>query len=53
MPKIALRSGARLVIVNQGETPFDRVCHLRFKERIGEVLPAAVAQLKELLRKCA
>jgi len=53
MPRIALRSGAKLVIINQGETPFDQVCHLRFKERLGEVLPAAAAELKELLRKCA
>lgn len=52
MPKIALRSGARLVIINQGETPFDSVCHLRFKESIGEVLPVAVARLKELLKGC-
>jgi len=50
MPKAALESGARLVIINQGETPFDRVAHLRFWEGIGEVLPQAVAQLKELTR---
>ncbi len=43
MPNIALRAGARLVIINQGETPVDRDCHLRFDEAIGEVLPA-VAQ---------
>ena len=39
MPGVALQSGARLVIINQGETPFDRVVHLRFHEGIGEVLP--------------
>jgi len=50
MPKIALKSGAKLVIINQGETPFDSVCHLRFKESIGEVLPPAVARLKELMK---
>ena len=50
MPKVALESGARLVIINQGETPFDRVAHLRFWERIGEVLPPALAQLKELMK---
>jgi len=50
IPKVALESGARLVIINQGETPFDRVAHLRFWEGIGEVLPPAVAQLKELMR---
>ncbi len=49
MPRVALQSGARLVIINQGETPFDRVAHLRFWERIGEVLPQAVAQLKKLM----
>jgi NAD-dependent deacetylase len=43
MPEIALRSGAKLVIINQSDTRFDQVCHLRFKEAIGEVLPAAVA----------
>ena len=30
MPKVALEAGARLVIINQGETPFDRLAHLRF-----------------------
>jgi len=50
MPRVALRYGARLVIINQGETPLDRVGHLRFEERIGEVLPEAVAQLKQLMK---
>ena len=50
MPRVALRYGARLVILNQGETPFDRVAHLRFEETIGEVLPPAVAQLKQLMK---
>jgi NAD-dependent deacetylase len=50
MPKVALRSCARLVIINQGETPMDRNCHLRFEERIGEALPPAVAKLKELMK---
>jgi len=48
MPGVALQSGARLVIINQGETTFDRVVHLRFHEGIGEVLPPAVEQLKQL-----
>ncbi|HYA94517.1 MAG TPA: Sir2 family NAD-dependent protein deacetylase [Thermodesulfobacteriota bacterium] len=50
MPRVALRSGARLVIINQGETPMDRSCHLRFDEKIGEVLPPAVNRLKGLMR---
>jgi len=50
MPKVALKAGARLVIINKGETPFDRVAHLRFGERTGEVLPLAVERLKQLMR---
>ena len=49
MPRIALESGARLVIINQGETPLDKGCHLRFEEKIGEVLPQAVDKLRELI----
>ena len=49
MPRVALRAGARLVIINQGETPLDRAAHLRFGEKIGEVLPPAVAKLKKMM----
>lgn len=51
MPRVALEAGARLVIINQGETPFDRLAHLRFWEGIGRVLPPAVARLKELMKE--
>jgi NAD-dependent deacetylase len=50
MPRVALRSGTRLVIINQGETPMDRSCHLRFEEKTGEVLPPAVKKLKQLMK---
>ncbi len=50
MPAVALEAGAKLVIINQGETPFDNHAHLRFNERIGEVLPLAVERLKKLLK---
>lgn len=50
MPRVAVASGARLVIINRGETPFDRVCHLRFEEGIGEVLPPSVARLQQLMK---
>jgi len=49
MPREALRSGAKLVIINAGETPFDRHAHLRFWEKIGEVLPLAVKRLRILM----
>lgn len=49
MPRIAVESGARLVIINQGETPLDKHCHLRFEESMGEVLPPAVDKLRGFL----
>jgi NAD-dependent SIR2 family protein deacetylase len=51
MPRVALQAGARLVIINQGETPYDRHAHLRFSEAIGEVLPPTVEKLKNLMKK--
>ena len=51
MPGVALESGARLVIINQGETPYDGIADLRFWERTGEVLPVAVARLKRPISK--
>ena len=49
MPTEAIRSGAKLVIINQGETPFDNHANLRFNEGIGVVLPRAVKGLKRLM----
>ncbi len=49
MPMEALRAGARLVIINQDETPFDGHAHLKFQENISDVLPDAVERLRELV----
>ena len=43
LPVDALRAGARVVIVNQGGTPFDHVAEPVIRAPIGEVLPAIVA----------
>ena len=51
MPAEALRAGAKLAIINEGKTPFDRHAHLRFHEAIGAVLPKAVERLKVLMGK--
>jgi NAD-dependent deacetylase len=50
MPRIAVESGAKLVIVNQGETPLDHICNLRFSEQIKDVLPEAVERLTGLMK---
>ncbi len=47
MPNEAIRAGAKLVIINKGETPFDCHASLRFSENVGEVMPRAVKRLKK------
>jgi NAD-dependent deacetylase len=49
MPRTALNAGAKLVIINQGETPYDSEAHLQFSEGIAEVLPPVVARLKKMI----
>jgi NAD-dependent SIR2 family protein deacetylase len=49
IPAVAFENGARLVIINKGETPLDGITHLRFEENIAEVFPPAVERLKELM----
>ena len=43
---IAIRSGARVVLVNRGQTPYDHSVALRVWEGIGDVLPPAVERAK-------
>jgi len=45
LPEIAVRRGARLVICNAEETPFDRVADAVVREKLGEVLPALAAMV--------
>jgi NAD-dependent SIR2 family protein deacetylase len=43
---LAIRRGARVTLVNRGETPYDEAVSLRLWEGIGEVLVPAVELLK-------
>ncbi len=43
LPAIALRSGAKLVILNAQETPYDAYASVIIREPLGEVLPAIAA----------
>lgn len=43
LPRVALEAGAKLVIINAEETPYDRVAHAVVRDRIGEVLPKIIA----------
>ena len=45
LPEIALHSGARLVIMNAQDTPFDRYADAVVRDQLGDVLPKLVASL--------
>jgi NAD-dependent deacetylase len=45
LPEVALASGARLVVMNAQETPFDRLAAAVFSEQLGDALPALVEQV--------
>jgi NAD-dependent SIR2 family protein deacetylase len=50
MPGIAKQYGAKLIIINKGETPYDSVCDLRFNDLIEEVLPPIIEKVKKSLK---
>jgi NAD-dependent SIR2 family protein deacetylase len=47
---LAMEKGARVVLINQGETPYDDIVNLRIRSSIGEILPSAVARVKRELK---
>lgn len=49
MPMYALQSGARLVIINEGDTPLDGAAHVRIRHTAGEVLAEVLKRVKERL----
>ncbi len=48
---LAVKNGARVALVNQGETPYDAVVSLRVCRSIGDVIPEAVERVKRLERE--
>ena len=45
LPEVALSRGARLVIFNAQETPFDSIADAVFRDQLGEVLPELVEKI--------
>jgi|SRR4249919_433290 len=45
LPEVALNAGARLVVMNAQETPFDRVAAAVIPEQLGDVLPALMERV--------
>ena len=50
MPQEALQAGAKIILLNEGETPFDNVVQLRIHGKAGVVLPQIMERVKTLMR---
>ena len=48
-PLTAKRNGAKLIILNDGETPYDNLADIRFFDRIKNVFPPIIKKVKEIL----
>jgi NAD-dependent deacetylase len=46
---VAVEAGARMVLINRGQTPYDAAVTLRLHAGIGEVLPPAVERVRQAL----
>jgi NAD-dependent deacetylase len=49
MPQYAVQSGAKLVIINEGETSLDHVADIRIDDKAGEVMSQVVKKVKKKL----
>jgi NAD-dependent deacetylase len=43
LPEAATSAGAKLILVNRDDTPFDRIAHVRIHGALEEVVPAMLA----------
>jgi len=50
LPELARKNGAKLVLINMGETPYDDLVDIKIEEKIGGVITKIVSQVKENLR---
>ena len=51
MPGIAKQNGAKLIIINKGDTPYDGVTDIRFDNLIEKVLPPIMEKVRKMLNK--
>ena len=49
MPQQALQAGAKVLLLNEGETPFDKAVHLRIHGKAGIILAQIMTRVKDLM----
>ncbi|MHA1252690.1 MAG: SIR2 family NAD-dependent protein deacylase [Candidatus Helarchaeota archaeon] len=48
LPAIAMQNGAKVILLNKGETPYDDVVHLRISGNAGKIVPKIVEKVKQI-----
>ncbi|MHA1245007.1 MAG: SIR2 family NAD-dependent protein deacylase [Candidatus Heimdallarchaeota archaeon] len=49
LPVMAQNNGAKMILLNRGETPLDNIMDIKIEENIAEVLPKIIAKMKEYI----
>lgn len=49
MPRYALESGAKLILINKGRSAMDDLAHLRLEGKAGEIVPRIVRRVNAIL----
>ena len=50
MPGIAKQNGAKLILLNKGDTPYDHVADIRFDNLIEDVLPPIMEKVRLMVK---
>ncbi len=50
MPGIAKQNGAKLIIINKGDTPYDSTADIKFDTKIEEVLPPIMEKVRVMVK---
>lgn len=51
MPQYALEAGAKFILINKGETPYDDLAHLRFDGKAGAIMSAILKKVNQMFGK--
>ena len=51
MPGIAKQNGAKLIIINKGDTPYDSVADIKFDNKIEEILPPIMEKVRVMVNR--
>ena len=49
MPQYAVQSGAKLVIINEGETSLDHAADIRIDDKAGKIMSQVIKKVKKKL----